>query len=104
MKGLFGALGCLGAAIVIGLLGLIYIVIYIWLLTSGNVAAPTPTDQTTFWWGLVHGLYLFPSWIASLFYDTVAIYQSPNNGGWYDTGFVVGAIILITSFFNSSSD
>ena len=44
--------------------------------------------------GLWHG-FIFPvAWIVSLFTDKVAIYAVPNNGGWYDFGFVLGIMVF----------
>ena len=42
--------------------------------------------------GLIHGFILFFSFIASLFTD-YEIYALPNNGGWYDFGFVLGVMM-----------
>lgn len=41
--------------------------------------------------GLVHGYIIIFSFIGSLFSDTIAVYAVPNNGGWYDFGFALGA-------------
>lgn len=44
--------------------------------------------------GVLHG-FIFPfAFIASLFMDDVAVYQVPNNGGWYDFGYFVGIVVL----------
>lgn len=42
--------------------------------------------------GLLHGFILFFSFIASLFTD-YEIYAYPNSGGWYDLGFLLGAMM-----------
>lgn len=42
--------------------------------------------------GLLHGFILFFSFIASLFTD-FEIYAFPNNGGWYDFGFLLGVMM-----------
>lgn len=44
-----------------------------------------------FWLGLWQGIIVPITWIISLFSDTVNIYEVHNNGGWYDTGFLLGA-------------
>ena len=44
--------------------------------------------------GLWHGIISPFSFIASLFYDDIALYAVNNNGRWYDFGFVLGAGIL----------
>ena len=44
--------------------------------------------------GLWHG-FIFPiAWVISLFTDKVAIYAVPNNGGWYDFGYIVGIMVF----------
>ena len=48
-----------------------------------------------FWAGLWHGLILFISFIISLFTDNVQIYEINNTGGWYDFGFLLGAMIIL---------
>ena len=44
-----------------------------------------------FWAGLWHGSILPLAFIASLFKPGVGIYETHNNGGWYNFGFVLGA-------------
>ncbi|MBP7335721.1 hypothetical protein [Niveispirillum sp.] len=44
-------------------------------------------------WGLVHGFLAPVSFIGSLFLD-VRMYAFPNDGLWYDFGFVLGSGIL----------
>ena len=43
-----------------------------------------------FWGGVRHGMWMFPTFIWSLFDNSVAIYAVNNNGGWYNFGFVGG--------------
>jgi hypothetical protein len=44
--------------------------------------------------GVWHG-FIFPiAWIVSLFTDDIAVYQVPNNGGWYDFGYFIGICFL----------
>ena len=52
---------------------------------------PTPPGAMLpgFWWGLLHGFIAPFALIAELFSD-VRIYEFPNNGGWYDFGFLIG--------------
>lgn len=47
-------------------------------------------DASGFWSGLWHGMIAPISFIGSLIWDTVAIYDVNNNGGWYNFGFVLG--------------
>lgn len=58
--------------------------------------APTAVSPTApgFLEGVWHG-FIFPiAWIVSLFTDDIAVYQVPNNGGWYDFGYFVGICLL----------
>ena len=44
--------------------------------------------------GVWHG-FIFPvAWVLSLFFEEIAIYAVPNNGGWYDFGYFVGIVFL----------
>ncbi|MFV3076960.1 hypothetical protein [Niveispirillum fermenti] len=44
-------------------------------------------------WGVVHGFLAPLSFIGSLFLD-IRMYAFPNDGLWYDAGFVLGSGIL----------
>lgn len=57
-------------------------------LSAVNPAAPGFLE------GVWHG-FIFPiAWIVSLFTDDIAVYQVPNNGGWYDFGYFIGICFL----------
>ena len=57
---------------------------------SAAVASSAPG----FLLGLWHG-FIFPvAWIVSLFFDKVAVYAVPNNGGWYDFGYFLGIVVF----------
>lgn len=43
--------------------------------------------------GLLHGALAPISFVGSLFLNDVAIYAVPNNGGWYDFGFLMGLCV-----------
>lgn len=45
-----------------------------------------------FWRGLWHGLISPITFVISLFSDHVAMYEVHNNGGWYNLGFILGAM------------
>jgi hypothetical protein len=49
-----------------------------------------------FFLGLLHGYISLFSLIASLFFQ-VRIYEFPNNGFFYDLGFVIGALAFYGS-------
>ena len=43
-----------------------------------------------FWGGLWHGIIAPITFIVSLFFDGVSIYETNNNGRWYEFGFMLG--------------
>ena len=47
-------------------------------------------DPAGFWGGLWHGAIAPITFIVSLFVDGVSIYESNNNGRWYEFGFMLG--------------
>jgi len=57
---------------------------------ADTVSINTGIEPVGFWYGLWHGLIVFPAWVCSLFSDNVSIYAVYNNGGWYDFGFMLG--------------
>ena len=85
-------------------ISLIIIVIFLY---TGCAAGPNELTNTSalegevagFWLGLWHGFIAFFTFIISLFTDKVSIYEVHNNGGWYNFGFIFGAMM----FFGSSS-
>jgi hypothetical protein len=48
-------------------------------------------EPAGFWAGVWHGLVLPITFVVSLFKPEVGIYETHNNGGWYNFGFVLGA-------------
>lgn len=56
-----------------------------------QVPAGVEPEAPGFLMGLVHGVIAPFAWVVSLFDPKTAIYAVPNNGGWYDFGFVLGA-------------
>ena len=47
-----------------------------------------------FLYGVWHG-FIFPvAWVISLFDSDAAVYAVPNNGGWYDFGYLIGVVFL----------
>ena len=63
------------------------------LLLQSCATQPIPTGAGPpgFLWGLLHGFLILFSFIASLFTD-FRIYAFPNSGGWYDFGYLLGAM------------
>lgn len=50
-------------------------------------------DAPGFLMGLLHGFCIVFSLIGSIWWE-IHVYAFPNNGGWYDLGFVIGAAIF----------
>lgn len=85
----------IAAAVALGLLMLaIFIGLFVWYAQT-VIPHTYPTPYTNFWWGLVHGLFIVPTFFWSLFAKTVTIYQSPNVGNWYNFGYVIGISIIL---------
>ena len=63
---------------------------------------PDPGDVPGFLLGLVHGFLILFSFIGSIFSD-IRIYAYPNTGGWYDFGFLLGAMAFLGGGGASSS-
>lgn len=53
-------------------------------------------EPVGFWYGIWHGMILPFSLLISLFDDSTAIYAIYNNGGFYDFGFYIGCVSLIS--------
>jgi len=43
-----------------------------------------------FWGGLWHGIIAPITFLVSLFAEGVSIYETNNNGRWYEFGFLLG--------------
>lgn len=78
----------------LALLAVVLLLVLSACAAGANPAVDTPSadgDVAGFWLGLWQGIIIPITWVISLFSDTVSIYEVHNNGGWYDTGFVIGA-------------
>ena len=51
----------------------------------------TDAEPAGFWAGFWHGLIAPITFLISLFNPDVRLYETNNNGGWYDFGFILGA-------------
>jgi len=65
------------------------------LLALGALSAcaaqpPGTPGAPAFWSGLWHGLVAPIAFVVSLFNDEVRMYAFPNDGRWYDFGFLLG--------------
>ena len=94
MKKFIGGL-IIGVTISVLMLAAIFIGIFIWYAQT-VIPHDYQTVYTNFFWGLVHGLFIVPTIVWSLFADTVTIYQSPNDGNWYDVGYFIGICIILS--------
>jgi uncharacterized membrane protein len=47
-----------------------------------------------FWQGLWHGIIAPIAFIISLFNENVGVYESHNNGNWYNFGFIIGLMMV----------
>ncbi len=59
-----------------------------------NEFAGSGGDVAGFWAGLWHGIIAPVTFIISLFNHNVSMYEVHNNGGWYNFGFLFGAMTL----------
>lgn len=66
------------------------------LLLQSCATQPPPADFNPpgFLFGLLHGFLILFSFIASVFTD-YRIYAFPNSGGWYDFGYLLGAMAFL---------
>ena len=66
------------------------------LLLQSCATQPPPAvlNQPGFFSGLLHGFLILFSFIASVFTD-YRIYAFPNSGGWYDFGYLLGAMAFL---------
>jgi hypothetical protein len=67
------------------------------IVTSSCAPGNTKYDEKPagFWAGLWHGLICVITFVISLFSDKVEMYEVANNGGWYNFGFLLGAMIAL---------
>ena len=80
----------------------VFMISMMMLAISGCAAGPNeivniPDEEgkvAGFWQGLWHGFISIFTFLISLFSDTVHIYETHNNGGWYNFGFLLGASII----------
>ena len=61
------------------------------LVAGANSKYKEPNAQPAgFWGGLWHGLIAPITFLVSLFAEGVSIYETNNNGRWYEFGFMLG--------------
>lgn len=68
------------------------------LAIAGCAAGPTRfvDHPAGFWAGLWHGFIIVVTFIIGWFTDSVQIYARNNTGGWYDFGFLLGILIMLS--------
>lgn len=71
-------------------------VIAIVLLAACAAGDPRFTAEAPagFWHGLWHGMIAMVTLVIGIFSDTVRVYEIHNTGGWYDCGFLFGALAI----------
>lgn len=61
------------------------------VLLGACATAPLAIEGSRgFFWGLFDGAVAPVAFVVSWFSDSVGIYGTPNSGGWYDFGFLLG--------------
>ena len=73
------------------------VLIVLGLFGCATQPVPDTFDPPGFWTGMVHGFLIFFSMIGSYFSD-IRIYAFPNSGGFYDLGYLLGAMISLGGF------
>ncbi len=73
------------------------VLIVLGLFGCATQPVPDAFDLPGFWTGMVHGFLIFFSMIGSYFSD-IRIYAFPNSGGFYDLGYLLGAMISLGGF------
>lgn len=68
------------------------------LLCSSCSGGNSEVEPAGFFIGFLQGFVIYFSWILSLFNDNIVIYESFNNGGWYDFGYVLGVATLVSNY------
>ena len=66
------------------------------MLLQSCATQPPPTEAGLpgFIHGLIHGFLIVFGFVASIFTD-YRIYAYPNAGGWYDFGYLLGAMAFL---------
>ena len=86
-------------------LTIIFLCVFILIIVASSCApGNTRFDEKPagFWAGLWHGLICVITFIISLFSESVAMYEVNNSGGWYNFGFLLGAVIALGGSGGSS--
>lgn len=79
------------------LLAVLVVLLFAGCAAGRNVMRGTENDEgevAGFLPGLWHGIISPVTFIISLFNDEINIYEIRNNGGLYNLGFILGAMII----------
>lgn len=52
-------------------------------------------EPAGFWTGLWQGSTMLFTFVWSLFNDEVGVYETYNSGGWYNFGYLLGAMMFL---------
>jgi hypothetical protein len=67
-----------------------------WSVAGDNSKYKQPgAAPAGFWAGFWHGLIVSTVFFVALFKSGVSIYETRNNGLWYDLGFILGLSISL---------
>ncbi|MFC2160041.1 hypothetical protein ACFLRW_01135 [Acidobacteriota bacterium] len=85
-------------------LSLITFVFVLMFFLAGCAPGPNSIEKTPdkegkiagFLMGIWHGLIAPITFIISIFSDNVSLYETHNNGNWYNFGFVLGAGLFLS--------
>jgi len=81
---------------------LILLAVCVTLALASCAPGPNPSMNTPiargyvpgFWYGIWNGTIAPVTFVISLFNSKVQFYETHNNGGWYNFGFLIGAGIF----------
>jgi hypothetical protein len=78
----------------IGLLAMLIIVAVLLIGCAAGTERFSAEQPASFWAGIWHGAISVITLIIHIFNHDVRIYEINNTGGWYDFGFLLGAICI----------
>ena len=64
------------------------------LLVLSSCSSAVSNEPAGFFVGFLQGFVIILIWILSLFSDSFPLYESYNNGGWYDFGYFLGIMTM----------
>ena len=83
------------ASIVLAFIMVAVFALIFWWYARTIIPRTYPTVYGNFFFGIIHGLFIVPTLIWSLFSNTVTIYQSPNATHWYNIGYFIGISMVL---------